>query len=866
MARGLNLDVLVRLRDRLSAPLKRLTASLQKLSSMGRKIGVVGAAVATISFMGPIAEAAEFEQKLLNIAATSHLSGKKAFAFVAVQKEQYEGLALEIGQFSQTIADGAAQMIAAGVDQSLVDASIKNIGRAATASTTQFSDMAGVATSLLTTLKLPADQLNNALGGLVTAGKLGAFEMKDMAKYFPTLTGQMAKFGVTGREAVNFLGAALQIARKGTSDPAEAANNLKNFLAKITSPETIKNFKDMGVDIGAVMQDAATKGINPIEAVVQKITKLTGVSGAEIQKLMARAKAGGMEGADALGYVREQLEKIHGAGALGELFADMQVMDFLIPMLGNIDEYKRIKEEVAQATGGVIDEDFITQMQALNQQTTIFLELGRQAAREVGFAFGSWLPVINKHLTSLIAWLRELDAQTGGKVRQFLAFAGAGVLLAVALGALAIVLPVIGAGLSLIGALVSPIGLALAAIAAGAYAIYKNWDLVGPHLSNVWTSAKAGLTDLASAAKQRAREFVQVGREMVARYGPTVKQGMATAWDTVRLKFRQFVALMWGYGRQIVGAGRDMVSRYGPMIKRGMMTAWTDIKQGWKGLKSFFEGIKTGMRDFKIDTSGWTIDNAKVVIFERIDGALGRIKLAWEALKSFGSGFGAWLPQMGGEVGEAITTFAQLGDAFGRIGTALSKMSGADTPKISGFFKTIGDLAGGSLTLALDLLNKLGDVIVWLAESLATLIEAISKGINWSAIIPNGVAEALNSVATAINAVKTAWNSLGNVAKPGDMLPNGTPAGSSNDGSDRDASADDFLNGPPRIPGPSPQKHSSIESPTKFAALQRPATQQVAVGGVVRVDVTGPGKVVGSSSDNKAVPIKANTGRAIGRA
>ena len=41
---------------------------------------------------------------------------------------------------------------------------------------------------------------------------------------------------------------ALQIARKGTADPAEAANNLKNFLSKIAAPATIKNFKDAGVD------------------------------------------------------------------------------------------------------------------------------------------------------------------------------------------------------------------------------------------------------------------------------------------------------------------------------------------------------------------------------------------------------------------------------------------------------------------------------------------------------------------------------------------------------------------------------------------------------------------------------------------
>ncbi|WP_375588118.1 hypothetical protein ABWH89_12060 [Hoeflea alexandrii] len=59
----------------------------------------------------------------------------------------------------------------------------------------------------------------------------------------------MAKFGVTGREAVNFLGAALQIARKGTSDPAEAANNLKNFLSKILVAADHQEFRQRPVSI-----------------------------------------------------------------------------------------------------------------------------------------------------------------------------------------------------------------------------------------------------------------------------------------------------------------------------------------------------------------------------------------------------------------------------------------------------------------------------------------------------------------------------------------------------------------------------------------------------------------------------------------
>uniref|UniRef100_A0A7C1NVL4 Phage tail tape measure protein n=1 Tax=Agrobacterium albertimagni TaxID=147266 RepID=A0A7C1NVL4_9HYPH len=447
-SRSMNLDVIVRMRDLLSGPLRRLRSSLEGIASFSRRIGILGAAVAGISFLAPIDQAAAFQQKLLDIAGTMEMTGGAAFAFTGQAKEEYEALALLVGQSSDIIASGAGQMIAAGVNKQLIDASIGDIGRAATAANAEFSDMASVATSLLMTLRVPADQLDDSLGALVTAGKLGSFELKDMARYFPTLTSQMAKFGVTGREAVNFLASALQIARKGTSDPAEAANNLKNFLAKILAPATIKNFKDAGVDIEAVMQDAAVKGINPIEAVIEKIAKLTGISGKEIDGLMQKAKANGLEGAEALGYVREQLEKIYGAGKLGEIFGDMQVMDFLIPMLGNLDEYKQIRDEVAKATGEIIDEDFETQMKGLNRQMEIFREIGRQAWREVGFAFGLWMPLINEHLQAAIKWLRDLDRETGGMVRQALSFAGAALILVAALGALGFVLPAVGSGMA----------------------------------------------------------------------------------------------------------------------------------------------------------------------------------------------------------------------------------------------------------------------------------------------------------------------------------------------------------------------------------------------------------------------------------
>ncbi len=792
-SRNMNLDVIVRLRDLLSGPLRGLKGAIDGISSAARKIGIVGAAVAGISFLGPMQEAAAFQQQLIDIAGTSNLTGQAAFAFVDQSKAKFEQLALDVGQLSDTVARGAGQMIAAGVDNGLVDRSIGSISRAATAANAEMNDMASVATSLLTTLKLPADQLDDALGALVTAGKLGSFELKDMSRYFPTLTGQMAKFGVTGREAINFLGSALQIARKGTSDPAEAANNLKNFLSKILAPATVKNFTDMGVDIQGVMQDAVTKGINPIEAVVQKITKLTGVSSKEIQGLMGKAKAAGMSDADALSSVREQLEKIYGAGKLGELFSDMQVMDFLIPMLGNIDEYKSIKDEVAKATGSAVDADFETQMQGLNRQLTIFREIGTQASREVGLGFGTWMPTINGYLMDGLKWIREFDAATGGMVKQGIAFAGAAVLAAAGLGVLGVAIPAIGAGLSVLAALFSPVGIALAGIAAAGFYVYRNWSSYAPRLSQLWN-----------------------------RTGKAYADAMTV--------------------------GTAIVNRFGPMIRSGLGRALQDVTAGWQNLKTFVSGFMRGL-DLQFDFSGLTISDVQLGAFRVLDAALNGIATAWGMIRDFGSGFANWLEPIGQSAGGAVRAIGGIATGFYRLGTAIRELVGLGeggkiTGMLSGIMSFLGDLAGKTVLAAVMVLEDVAKAIEWVVNGIASLVEAINRGIDWSALVPQGIAEAWNSVASALERVQNALS----IESVSDAL------GVSGQRNMTRFGRNSVL----------PANQNGV-LPAQASPTAPAAPQQLNVNTEAKVVVEGPGKVVGQTTTVTSPSPNVNTGRAVGR-
>ena len=77
---------------------------------------------------------------------------------------------------------------------------------------------------------------------------------------------EMQKLGIVGQESVTQLGAMLQVQMKVTGSADEAANNLKNWMSKIGSGETVKNYKDAGIDYEASMKTNIGKGWSTLEA------------------------------------------------------------------------------------------------------------------------------------------------------------------------------------------------------------------------------------------------------------------------------------------------------------------------------------------------------------------------------------------------------------------------------------------------------------------------------------------------------------------------------------------------------------------------------------------------------------------------
>ncbi len=545
MNKQMALSVLVRLVDRITGPLQRITGRVQGLTALtGRisamsarvaglagRIGAIGALGAGLSFVGPLKAAADFDARLRDLAITSGTVSRAMQADVTTLARSYERLALEVGQRSTQLAEAAQILIAAGLDRDVVATLMPQLGRAATAAGAEIADMARMAVALNQNLRIAAERMENVFAGLGVGGKEGRFELPDMARAFPRLTGLLANLGVTGEEAVAHIGAALQIAMRAAAEPAQAATNVENFLSKILSKETIANFKKRGVDIRGTMEEAVWGGINPIEAAIKKILDLAGMTSAEIEELQARAKKGGITDPAEIAALSARIRAIRGGGEVAAMFGDMQVKNFLIPMLAGVADFRVIKDKIVTAMRGdprtgVLADDFRSRMAGLTPQLERFAEVGEQATRRVGRAFVENLPLLNSALQSLLAGVNWLDTRLPGAVDKAIAWGGSLLLVATALGLLGpaiasgfgvlatAVVAVAGGIAALIGAPIWAVVAAVTALGAAAVVLYQKWEPIRGFLAGLWEGIEGAFS---AAATRIARWWDSLIPEWVRR-------------------------------------------------------------------------------------------------------------------------------------------------------------------------------------------------------------------------------------------------------------------------------------------------------------------------------------------------------------
>lgn len=438
-----------------------------KASQAGGKMreSAVQLGVAAAPVIGSVLKSSEFNYQMQAIGNTADMDRGE---IASLGKDIVE-ISREVGKSIEETQGAMGYLVAAGADVPVARDMLKSIGKAATGTSSEILDVAKAAFVLNDTLKVTPTQMQDALGKLVQAGKEGNFEFKDMAAELPTLGAGFVALKMQGTEAVATMGAALQIARKGAATSGEAANNMSNFVNKILSPETLKKAKKVfNVDLYKIVTNAQKNGGNPIEAAIEAVNKMT-------------------KGGD---------QKL-----LGELFGDMQVQNFVRPMLQNLDEYKRIKGEVLKAGSDTLERDFASMSDtAKEKMSKASGELGRlanafgtvlePAIGDAAAAFNSFMVPVTKWVEENPKTVQSMTAVTVGALAMKTAFFGAkaaaflvggkAAAAAISFTKLGVAIKGIGTAIAWAGrlAMAHPAIMALTVGGAAAYAAYENRDKI----------------------------------------------------------------------------------------------------------------------------------------------------------------------------------------------------------------------------------------------------------------------------------------------------------------------------------------------------------------------------------------------------
>lgn len=214
----------------------------------------------------------ENERAMTRIAVTADASAEAQTA----SWTQLQQLARETAQPVDKVRDGLDALVASGRSLPEAMAFLPSVARTAQASGAEVADIAKTADSVGDSFKIAGGDMQTAFDIMAAGGKAGKFELKDMARYLPSLGPAASAIGFEGKKGLADLVAMLQVMRKGAGTSEEAVASMNNILAKMESDKTTKGFKEMGVDSEAAFKKARKEGRNLIEVfeeLVQKATK-----------------------------------------------------------------------------------------------------------------------------------------------------------------------------------------------------------------------------------------------------------------------------------------------------------------------------------------------------------------------------------------------------------------------------------------------------------------------------------------------------------------------------------------------------------------------------------------------------------------
>ncbi|MGE0333097.1 MAG: phage tail tape measure protein [Ramlibacter sp.] len=410
-----------------------LEASLAKMRRIGQ--GAMGAfagyQAGKMVLAQPLQRAEDYELELARLSNTAYADRKTVAGRQAGQRELDQTIrnATLQGVTREDAMAGLKTMIAGGVSRDAAKTMLPMISKYAMAGVVGAEDIANIAIKSAKSSEIDPSEIGDILEQGLTAGKLGNFEFKDMARWLPQQIA-MAKgmLGMSGKKDFATLLAANQMAATTAGSSAEAGNNLVNFLGKINSFDTANDAKKLGIDLPGSLAAAREKGVDPINAFMNLLEQ-TAAGDKQYVALQERLK--GAKGEKEKEATLRAMTDLMMGKSIGKLVQDRQA---LMGLLGILQDRKGFEELIAriQSSKGEGDLD-----QAVLRETTAIKN--QQANNALYNAQYDALKGVNQGLADTKAWLGQLAGDYPNLAKAVVGLTLAAGAAAAALSALSIV-------------------------------------------------------------------------------------------------------------------------------------------------------------------------------------------------------------------------------------------------------------------------------------------------------------------------------------------------------------------------------------------------------------------------------------------
>lgn len=386
--------------------------------------GAVGAAVVGVGAMAvPAKVSADFGAIVRDIAIKAGIANKPQEQEMS---RKIIDTSRDTGMARNDVADVVNQLVGAGMDLSKALEYAPVAAKFVVGQGSSGVDTAKMINALGQNAKITdPKQMQQALEAIAYQGQAGSFEAADMAKWFPELLANMASNGITGLDAVTQLGAMLQVQMKQAGSSDEAANNLKNWMGKIGSTDTVKAYEKAGIDYKGSMQTGLQNGMSTLETSMALAQKYIQATDPKRAAAMAEATSKISKEADPE-KAKAMMASLEESLRTGDLFADMQVKAALSAYMQNKALYSQLKNDSRDATG-ILDKNLAERRESSSQKWAEMAQSMDDAMRSIGDALRPVTDTVAESLTKVTKGITSLTDSAPGVVAG-IATVGAGLI------------------------------------------------------------------------------------------------------------------------------------------------------------------------------------------------------------------------------------------------------------------------------------------------------------------------------------------------------------------------------------------------------------------------------------------------------